>query len=80
MHGVALNVSPAMHHFSLINPCGFSDRRATSMKELTGSDIPLKKVADSFVRHFADVFAVELTVGDEHRILGESSAASPGLP
>lgn len=56
MHGFALNVNPALEHFSFINPCGFSDRKTTSMTALLGVDIPMEKVVDRLITHFSDVF------------------------
>lgn len=56
MHGFSLNVSPDMEYFSYINPCGFSDRRATSMVELLGEEVSVGEVAGKLVDHFAAVF------------------------
>ena len=56
MHGIALNVSTNLEHFSLINPCGFSDRKATSMSKLLGCDVSMDAVSERLVSHFSDVF------------------------
>lgn len=60
MHGIALNVSPKLEHFSLINPCGFSDRKATSMTRLLSRDIPMEEVRQRLIAHFSDVFNVRI--------------------
>ena len=70
MHGLALNVAPDLTHYEHIVPCGIADRPVTSVaRELqtAGAD---SDVADSqalmeqmhrlLLRHFADVFEVEL--------------------
>ena len=56
MHGISLNVDPVMEHFSYINPCGFVDRRATSMSEVLGRKISSEEVKTRFLFHFSDVF------------------------
>ncbi|MCJ7783637.1 MAG: lipoyl(octanoyl) transferase LipB [Desulfobacterales bacterium] len=56
MHGFALNVNIDLEHFSLINPCGFSDRRATSMSKVLGSHVPMEEATLSLISHFWDVF------------------------
>jgi lipoate-protein ligase B len=56
MHGFALNINVDLKHFSFINPCGFSDRRATSMSKLLGRQVPMQEVINSLISHFYDVF------------------------
>jgi lipoate-protein ligase B len=56
-HGFAFNVTTDLDFFRLIVPCGISDRGVTSLKRLTGRDIPIHEVEDHFVRHFCSVFS-----------------------
>ena len=56
MHGFALNVNTNLDHFSLINPCGFSDRKATSIAKLLGHEVPMEAVTERLVLHFSNVF------------------------
>lgn len=65
MHGIALNVNPNLSHFSLINPCGFSDRKATSMAKLLSQDVPMEEVMHRLIAHFADVFNVPIEWGSD---------------
>jgi lipoate-protein ligase B len=60
MHGFALNVNTDLARFSLINPCGFTDRKATSMARLLGSEIPMASVIERLLAHFAAIFDVQL--------------------
>jgi lipoate-protein ligase B len=56
MHGFALNVNTDMDHFAFINPCGFSDKRATSMSKVIGREISTAEVSDPLKSHFYDIF------------------------
>jgi len=64
MHGFALNVNTNMAHFSLINPCGFKNRKAVSMKEVLGRELPMDAVRERLLAHFADAFNVQLEIGE----------------
>lgn len=59
MHGFALNVSPDMRHFQLLQPCGFSADVMTSMQELAAKPVDMKTVLDSVREAFADVFCCD---------------------
>ncbi len=54
MHGLALNVQPAMEHFGLIVPCGLVGRPVTSLALECGvappMDLVKRRLAESFVR------------------------------
>jgi len=63
MHGFALNVNPNLKHFSFINPCGFSDRKATSMSQLLGREMPMEAVTKRLVAHFSEVFDTLIEMG-----------------
>jgi lipoate-protein ligase B len=65
MHGIAINVNSRLEHFSLINPCGFSDRTATSMARLLGREIAMAEVSQRLVNHFSDVFNVNIEFGGQ---------------
>jgi len=56
MHGFALNVRTNLEHFSLIHPCGFKDRKTTSMQEVLGFQPSMEEVTERLLRHFSDVF------------------------
>ena len=56
MHGLALNVSPTLEHFSYINPCGILDRGITSIAKVLSRDVPMEVVVKGLVSHFSDVF------------------------
>jgi lipoate-protein ligase B len=65
MHGFALNVNTDLEKFSLINPCGFSDRGATSISSLLSQDISMAAVKKSLLSHFAEVFDARLEQGSD---------------
>lgn len=60
MHGLALNVSTELEWFRMINPCGFTDKGATSMKELLGTEVSLREVRERLVRSLAELLGAEL--------------------
>jgi lipoyl(octanoyl) transferase len=65
-HGFALNVSPDLRDFSLIVPCGISDRTVTSL-ELESPQLPLPtmaQAADSAAANFGRVFQRQVLAVD----------------
>ena len=56
MHGFALNVFTDLRYFEMINPCGIKKCKTTSMKQITGEEVPLEYVADKLAEHFRDAF------------------------
>ncbi len=59
-HGLALNVNIGADLFSLINPCGFTDRQAVSISQLLSGPLDMKDVTEIFLTHFSEVFDAEL--------------------
>lgn len=61
MHGFALNVNTDLSYFSHINPCGFTDREATSIsKETGGGQVDMEQVKRRFVSHFEKIINVKI--------------------
>lgn len=65
MHGFALNVNMDLEPFSLINPCGFTDRRATSISNLLSQDVAMAAVTESLLAHFSEVFDAQMKQGSD---------------
>ncbi|MBA7687714.1 Octanoyltransferase [subsurface metagenome] len=65
MHGFALNVNTNLEPFSLINPCGFSDRGATSISALLSQGIPMATVTERLLARFAEVFNARIERGTD---------------
>ena len=70
MHGVALNVNINLLQFSLINPCGFTNRKATSMSNLLSQDITMKEVIEKFLARFSEVFDAHMELGSNNILTG----------
>ena len=60
MHGFALNVATDLSYFGYINPCGFTDKGATSLTAELGRTVMMDEVKARYGRHFARLFGVEL--------------------
>ena len=60
-HGVALNVNADLTPFSLINPCGMTNREVTSMAKILGRSLPMVEVESLTLSAFAEVFNFSLS-------------------
>ena len=56
-HGVALNVSPELEHYSGITPCGVSEHGVTSLRDL-GEKADMDEVDDALRRQFENCFGL----------------------
>jgi lipoyl(octanoyl) transferase len=68
-HGFAYNVSTDLRFFDLIVPCGIADRKATSLEKILGRSIERKEVARQLVKHFGDVFGLEMKQASRQDLL-----------
>lgn len=55
-HGFAFNVTTNLSHFSLIVPCGITDRGVTSLERLLGRHVAMAEVETAVIAAFGDVF------------------------
>jgi lipoate-protein ligase B len=55
-HGFALNVNTDLSYFHLIKPCGLDPEKMTSMKEVTGREVPLEEVKGEVASQFLRTF------------------------
>jgi lipoyl(octanoyl) transferase len=74
-HGFAYNVATDLRSFDLIVPCGIAGRKATSLEKLLGRGVTLQEVAPKMVRHFGDVFGLEMTPGTREELMARLEKA-----
>lgn len=60
MHGFALNVNTDLSYFNHIVPCGIGDKEVTSLEKLSGRKINPDQVKEYLMRHFSNVFKVNI--------------------
>ena len=56
MHGFAFNINTDLSYFNYINPCGFTDKPATSLEKELYCKQNMQKVKNILKNNFAEVF------------------------
>ncbi len=60
MHGFAFNINSDLSYFDLINPCGFTDKKATSLQAELNETIDMTVVKGKVLTHLAALFGMEV--------------------
>jgi lipoate-protein ligase B len=76
MHGFALNVSPDLAHFALINPCGLG-RDVTSMARALQHPVPMAGVRARAAARFGQLYGLELAAVTRSALLGAAGHPVP---
>ena len=79
-HGFAYNVATDLRNFDLIVPCGIAGRKATSLEKLLGRGVNLSEVAPKIVRHFGEVFGLEMNSGSREELFAKLEYAEQMVP
>lgn len=59
MHGFAFNINTDLNYFKHINPCGYTDKGVTSLKEELQKGMDIKAVYTEVLKNFCEVFNFE---------------------
>ncbi len=59
MHGFAFNINTQLKYYDYINPCGFTDKKATSMQKEIGQEMNINEVRDKLKKNIKEVFQME---------------------
>ena len=70
-HGFAYNVSTDLRYFDLIVPCGIVGKKATSLEKLLGQATNMQEVRARVVRHFGDIFGLEMKDAEKEELLAK---------
>ena len=60
-HGFALNANTDLSYFELIRPCGLDPSTMTSLKKVTGREVPYEAVKGTFAREYSAVTGMPLS-------------------
>jgi lipoate-protein ligase B len=55
-HGISININVDLKWFSMINPCGIKDIKATSLAELLGEEIDMECAKREALRQLSAIF------------------------
>lgn len=61
MHGFAFNVNTDLSYFNMINPCGFTDKKVTSLHAELGREMDFEEVKEVLKMNIAGVFGMNLS-------------------
>jgi len=73
-HGFAYNVATDLRYFDLIVPCGIAGRKATSLEKLLGRRVERGEIAPGLVRHFGELFGLEMEAATRGELLERLAA------
>ena len=77
-HGFAYNVSTDLRYFDLIVPCGITGRKATSLEKILERVVARKEALQPVVRHFGEVFGLDMRETSRDDLLAQLQALPPG--
>lgn len=68
MHGFALNINTNLNYFDHINPCGFTDKRMTSLEAELGKKFEIEEIKKQLCALFAQFFAAKIVPSQNYEL------------
>ncbi|TVQ86713.1 MAG: lipoyl(octanoyl) transferase LipB [Bacteroidetes bacterium] len=63
MHGFAFNVNTDLKYFEFINPCGFNDKKATSMQKELNRQMDMQEIKSMLKTKLGNLFEMKFIAG-----------------
>lgn len=60
-HGLAFNVNNDLSPFNWINPCGLKNIEMTSLMDILGQKVDIKKIKELMIQSFLELFKLDIT-------------------
>ena len=76
MHGFALNVNPDMRHFTMIVPCGITDKGVTSMAEKLGAPVDRRALQEKLTALHRNIQAPAAEDNECEKIYSETTGTT----
>lgn len=62
MHGFAFNINTDLNYFNYINPCGFTDKKVTSLEKEIGQKVDMFYIKKLILKKISKLFSTDITL------------------
>ena len=61
-HGFSLNISTELEYFEMINPCGITGSKMTSLSRVLNKPVSIPDIKDILIRSFEEIFEAKIEI------------------